>query len=190
MKEVWDSLMEALNRPATFKMSILWTLLFSFLTYLLGVFTGWYRKNLFQFRYILRKILNILSRKKYIILWNDDNTSVSKNLKALLERRAPGFKYRILSEPDKLLGFPLTPKNVHIIFLIVSDVTKLAEVEALRELIQKRLIDYVRKGGNLFGTHDIIYRRCRNTSLQIAYGCETTNFKRLSKPIKVRVMEN
>ncbi|MDC6361647.1 MULTISPECIES: hypothetical protein [Flavobacteriaceae] len=187
MREQWEGLKEMLNSPATFIMSITWTLLFSLLTYFLGVFTGWYRKNIFLFRYTLRRIWNIIPHKKYVILWNDDNESVSENIKTLLGSRAPGFKYRIISEPDKLLGFPLAPKHVHIIFLIVSDVTKLAEVEKVRELIQKRLIDYVRKGGNLFGTHDIIYKRCRNTSLQKAYGCEISNFKRFSRPIKVKI---
>ncbi len=185
MIDFWDDLVKILNDPPKLKHAIV----LSFVGIIVGIAIGWYRKNIFFFRLLIRRFWNVFSNKKYVLIWNDDREEVSENIIELLKERLPDYKYRILSEPEKLLGFSLKPKYIHIVFLIVSDVTKLAETKSMRDLIQQRLLGYVRKGGNLFGTHDIIYRRCRNTILQGAYGCEIANFKRFSSSIEVKITE-
>ncbi len=184
MIEFWDNLVDIFNSPPKF----IYIVIFSIANFIFGVIIAWYRKNIFFLRLLWRWFWNIFDSKKYVLIWNDDREEVSEKIVNLLEKRLPNYKYRVLTEPDKILAFPLKPKYVHIVFLIVSDVTKLAETESMRILIQKRLLDYVRKGGNLFGTHDIIYRRCRNEILQEAYGCEIANFKRFSSAIKVNTV--
>jgi len=60
--------------------------------------------------------------------------------------------------------------------LTFRDVTKLASSEKGREKLQEHICAYVKKGGILVGTHDIIYRRVRNIKLESVYGCTITNF--------------
>src|SRR5690606_17082837 len=143
-------------------------------------FLGWYRRNNALHLYLWRRIKPKLSKKKFIIIWNDHDIAVSEKLVALLQKENPEYNYKCLVEPDELLNYPLLPEYVHMLIIIVSDVTKLSESEGKREKIQKKIIKYVRKGGTLFGTHDIIYRRLRNNVLQTAFGCEICNFKRVT----------
>jgi len=159
-------------------------------SFFFGYFVSWYKRNSFFILYSLRKFKALFIRKKYILIWNDHNIDTSENIITMLKDRNPNYRYRCLKEPEKLLNYPLFPQNVHLVILIVSDVTKLSETEKKRDQIQLKLLKYVRKGGTLFGTHDIIYRRCRNKALQEAFGCEVCNFQRVSEPIQVSIEES
>ncbi len=170
-----------------FDKGLLQNVLVSIIAFVFGYIISWYRRNSYVFIYNLRKMTTFLQRRKYVFFWNDHSIDTSENIIALLKELNPKIKFKALSEPEELLKFPLSPKKTNTIFLIVSDVTKLAENELKRKKIQQRIISYVRKGGTLFGTHDIIYRRCRNEVFQNAFGCEIVNFQRFSKPIDVNI---
>lgn len=149
----------------------------------LGALVMWLRKNV-RFYPLYIRILYFFSRKKYVLIWNDHNINTSEKIISKLIKQKH-IKYKALNEPEDLLKYPLYPKYIHEIILIVSDVTKLSETKQCRKEIQLMLILYVRKGGTLLGTHDIIYRRCRNDALQNAFGCKLDNFQRENKPIEV-----
>jgi len=164
----------------------------TFTAFVIGYFVSWIKRN----GYFVRKIFNyylfierFLTRKRIILIWNDHDDKLSDYIGETLKKRTLGFKYKTMKSPDIILKYPLSPKIIHMIILIVSDVTKLSEKESRRDKIQDALLKYVIEGGTLFGTHDLIYRRCRNEKLQAAYGCEITNFKRFSQPIKVVINE-
>ncbi len=128
------------------------------------------------------------TRKKYVLVWNDHNIETSEKIISHLPK-IKYLKYIAMNEPENLLRYNLKPRYIHEIILIDSDVTKFSETIKCRKEIQLKLIKYVRKGGLLLGTHDIIYRRCRNDSLQDAFGCKLTTFQRESKPIDVILNE-
>jgi hypothetical protein len=153
-------------------------------TFLLGWFVGFISRNVYLFAKLYNSRL-FLTRKKLILIWNDHDINLSHNINGALKTRGPSFKYKEMKSPDFILRYPLSPQIIHMVILIVSDVTKLSDEESRRDKIQEVLINYVRKGGTLFGTHDLIYKRCRNVKLEEAYGCKITNFKRVSHPIDV-----
>lgn len=157
-------------------------LIFSIAGYIAGIkYKGYY---IFP---ILRRIKMFFIRKKYILIWNDHNIETSEKFTALLKTQCPKYRYKELKTAEYLLRYPLSIKSVHMIILIVTDVTKLSEIENRREKIQVELRNYVREGGILFGTHDLIYRRCRNQHLQELFGCEICNFQRVHDPVSVRI---
>jgi len=162
----------------------------TFMAFILGYFISWSKKKIRFFTIILKRIYLFLLRKKYIIIWNDHHIEISKKIINCLYDKGISYKLIAIKEPDALLMYPLTPKCVHEIIFMVTDVTKLSELESKRILIQERILSYVEEGGILFGTHDLIYRRCRNNILQKAYGCEIYDFTRLTEPIKAQMIEN
>lgn len=170
-----------------FDKGLLQNVLVSIIAFVFGYIVSWYRRNSYVIIYNLRKMTAFLQRRQYVFFWNDHSIDTSENIIAFLKEHNPKIKFKALSEPEDLLKFPLSPKKINTIFLIVSDVTKLAETELKRKQIQQRIISYVRKGGTFFGTHDIIYRRCRNEVFQNAFGCEIVNFQRFSEPIDVNI---
>lgn len=180
----WDTVKDFFDKG-------LWqNVIVSVTSFLFGYFTSWYKRNNFFILYSLRKFKSIFISRKYILIWNDHSIDTSENIISMLKEKNPSYRYRCLSEPEKLLNYPLYPEKVHMIIVIISDVTKLSETEAKRNQIQLKLLTYIRKGGTLFGTHDLIYRRCRNKSLQDAFGCEICNFQRVSQPIQVAIVES
>ncbi|MGY3213953.1 hypothetical protein [Mucilaginibacter sp. HD30] len=157
-------------------------LIFSIAGYISGLkFHGYYVFPL------LRRIKYFFFRQKYILIWNDDSVETSQNITALLKLQCPQYRYKELTTAEHLLRYPLKTKQVHMVILIVTDVTKLSEIEKRRERIQVKLGDYVRAGGTLFGTHDLIYRRCRNEHLQELFGCEICHFQRVHVPVSVKI---
>ncbi len=140
------------------------------------------KSSLFAF---VRKIYSALTREKYILIWIDDRGE-EYGYKLCKELRKSGVEdlLRSLKSPRDLLNYPLSPKRVKTLILIVTDVTKLSGNNKLRELIQKRIINYVKKGGGLVGTHDLIYRRVRNTQLEKLFGCQINSFKGVDWPLK------
>ncbi len=159
------------------------------LAFLSGYFVSWYKRNTFFLAAYLRIIQFVLTGKKYILIWNDHKIDVSDKISQLLKDKNIKHRFVSIVEPDQLLKYPLSKKYVHEIILIVTDVTKLSESEKKRKQIQLKIINYVRNGGTLFGTHDLIYRRCRNKALQGAFGCETNNFLRVQEPVAAEVID-
>jgi len=159
-------------------------LLLNLLGFIGGYFISWYRRNSFHLVAILRFLKSLIIRRKYILIWNDNHLSTSEKIAKHLKKKGITERIVCLNAPYELLKFPLRPSAIKMIILIVSDVTKLAASEQLSNQIEQKLVDYVCDGGTLFGTHDIIYRRCRNLMLQQAYSCEINNFQRFEAPIK------
>jgi hypothetical protein len=157
--------------------------LFFFVLGLLGSNISWFRQTRLSFFIILhfKKIPILIFRKKYILVWNDHNIDLSKKIIHLLQDKCPNYRFVAMKEPNELLKYPLKAKYIHEIILMVTDVTKLAELENKRNLLQEKLRTYVVKGGMLFGTHDLIYRRCRNKILQDVFGCEIHKFVRINE---------
>lgn len=172
-----------------------WDMATGILTRLIWVLVGgliiWTRRNVYFYMITKRKLYHFFTGKKYIIIWNDDSPEISQRIKTQLDKRKiPGrYKYKIIKSPDALLYFPSSPRQVHLVLLIVTDVTKLDENQKRRDEIETKLIDYVSAGGVLVGTHDIIYRRCRNVQLQKSFGCVLTKFQTAANPIKVKLVD-
>lgn len=158
------------------------------IAFLLGYFISWYKRNTFFVAVHLRRLKYFFTRTKYILIWNDHKIDLSEKIAELLKDKGVKYKFNFLAEPDELLKYPLNPKYIQALILIVTDVTKLSEGEPKRNRIQLKIVKYVRKGGTLFGTHDLIYRRCRNKTLQEAFGCETSNFLRVQNPVDAEVI--
>lgn len=135
----------------------------------------------------LRYLKVLLTRRKYVLIWNDDSIHISEKIADLIKSECPKFRYKELKTADELLRYPINPKTIKMVILIVTDVTKLSEIEKRRKRMQMQLSRFVREGGTLFGTHDLIYRRCRNRHLQHLFGCEVCNFQRVKEPIKVMI---
>lgn len=132
----------------------------------------------------VREIYSVLSGKKYILLWNDADISYSVKLCDELREKGVNDLLKSLESPKDILNYPLSPKRVKALILIVSDVTKLSDNKKLRELIESKIHSYITKGGGVVGTHDIIYRRVRNEILEDDFGGKILTFKRIEKPIK------
>lgn len=150
----------------------------------ISIFTwlGWNAKSLLLTS--VRSIYCVLSRKKYILLWNDDDIRYSDNLCDKLRGKGMNALLKSLESPKDVLNYPLKPSCVKALILIVTDVTKFSDNKKLRELIESKSHSYIVKGGGLVGTHDLIYRRVRNGQLQKDFGGNLNTFKRMEKPVK------
>lgn len=119
-----------------------------------------------------------VDRIKHILAWGDfDNAIIEK----LINRLDLGDKYyiEVLVEPLELLSKNLN--HIDSIILMVTDVTKLSNYDFALQRLNKILVSYVKDGGRLICTHDVIYRRTRNEMLQEMYGCQITNFIKQSE---------
>ncbi|MGN1433511.1 MAG: toll/interleukin-1 receptor domain-containing protein [Ruminococcus sp.] len=115
----------------------------------------------------------IEKRLKHILAWGDFDHAV---LEKIIKRLELGNEYYIenLVEPLELLSKNMD--NIDSVILMITDVTKLSNYEFALKRINKLLVKYVKNGGRLICTHDVIYRRTRNELLQEMYGCKITNF--------------
>lgn len=112
--------------------------------------------------------------KKAVLLWADfNNVILDKIIKRLNINDECSFEE--LDDPLNILSRDLS--EVDAIVLIVTDCTKFSNNELAIRRINQTLEDYVRQGGKLICTHDVIYRRTRNDLLQEMYGCKITHFK-------------
>ena len=151
-----------------------------------GILIFWVRRNLYFYLITKRKIITFFSKRKYLLIWNDHDIALSKRITQHLQTKGiDNYRIKHLRKPEDILYYPPSPKYVHAIIIIVTDVTKLSENEKIRIKIQTRLNKYVSAGGTLFGTHDLIYKRCRNEELQEMYGCQVKYFQRSINPIQV-----
>lgn len=112
--------------------------------------------------------------KKHILLWGDFGANI---LNRIVKRLGMPDEYymEILTEPIELLSKNLA--LIDSIVLIDTDVTKLASTDFALERINQALEKYVLDGGKLIATHDIIYRRTRNETLQKMFGCCISHFQ-------------
>jgi glycerophosphoryl diester phosphodiesterase len=130
-----------------------------------------------------RRLRSALIGTKYVLVWNDDTPELSAGLVHQLADLHPTRSFRILATPSDILEYPLTPQCVEGIVLIDCDVTSLAETAASRQRVEQALERYLVRGGGIVGTHDLIYRRTRATTLQRLFGCQINWFVRQDTPV-------
>jgi len=143
-------------------------------------------------RLVIAPVLRVF-RGKLILVYSDagsddDDTeggdnSVAETI-ALALKRAPNLASRqvkTVGNADWLLRWPLLPWLVDGVLVLVCDVTRLSNHSERRDKIQRRLINYVGKGGLLITGHDIPYRRLKNSRLQSVIGFQSTQFARVAK---------
>lgn len=114
---------------------------------------------------------------KHVLIWGDFDDGILEKIVLKLDL-ASQYYIEILDEPVEILSKCMD--NIDSIIFIVTDVTKLSNNEYTLERINQTLVNYVRKGGKLVCTHDIIYRRTRNVRLQMMFGCTITEFRHSS----------
>ncbi|WP_455628410.1 hypothetical protein [Parabacteroides chinchillae] len=166
------------------------TATFSLIIYIVSSIISFGKSKPYLLSSNIRKLLFFILKKKYVIIWNDHNIELSHKIASNLKKRGIKCKFRCIENTIDLKKYPLTPHYIQLILLIDTDVTKLSENESEREHLQLLLLFYVRKGGILLGSHDIIYRRCRHSLLQSAFGCMTNNFERFKKSIDVELVND
>jgi glycerophosphoryl diester phosphodiesterase len=132
---------------------------------------------------ISRLILSTALRKKYVLIWNDDDVALSSKIGRILKKHFSRCIFKSLKSPEQVLNYNLRPTLVKAVILIDSDVTKLSENVTRRNKIQRALVKYLERGGGIVATHDTIYRRTRNDELERVFGCQLTDFARSDKPI-------
>jgi glycerophosphoryl diester phosphodiesterase len=125
----------------------------------------------------------ILTRRRVILLWVDAEHSIAPFTTALQERFLDA-EIIFLKSPRELLRYPMYPRVIQCIVLLVCDVTKLDTSDEGRLRIDRRLQTYVMRGGAIVGSHDLIYRRTRNKYLQEAFGVELKEFQRVESPVR------
>lgn len=112
--------------------------------------------------------------KKRVLLWADfNNVVLDKIVKRL--KMDDEYSFEELDDPINIMSMDLT--KIDSIVMIVTDCTKFSNIELAIKRINQKLVNYVRNGGRLICTHDVIYRRTRNELLQEMYGCKITHFK-------------
>jgi hypothetical protein len=121
--------------------------------------------------------------RPFVLIWNDYDRSVSVHIARALSSRLTGYRFTAVDITGQILHYRLRPWCVAAIILIDTDVTKFSDKEKTREQIEDNLMTYLEHGGGLVGTHDINYRRVRNKRLQLAFGCEVSDFVRLDVPV-------
>ena len=111
--------------------------------------------------------------QKRVLIWADfNNVVLDKIIKRL---QLEEYHFEELTDPLELLSKDL--EEIDSIILIVTDTTKFSHNDLAVKRINQALIEYVRVGGRLICTHDVIYRRTRNELLQEMYGCKITHFR-------------
>lgn len=112
--------------------------------------------------------------KKEVLMWADFNNVVLDKIIKRLQLNEE-YHFEELIDPMNILSRDLG--DIDTIVFIVTDCTKFSNNDPTIERINQTLVDYVRKGGRLVCTHDVIYRRTRNELLQEMYGCKITHFR-------------
>lgn len=111
---------------------------------------------------------------KEILVWADFSNVV---LDKIIKRLNLGENYHIRELDDPLNILSENLNEIYAIIFIVTDCTKFSNNDLAIKRINQVATDYVRRGGKLICTHDVIYRRTRNELLQEMYGCKITHFK-------------
>lgn len=122
---------------------------------------------------------------KKVLFWGDFTKAfTSKRLIDALTENEDEYCFEVLSDPELLAKKDLS--EYYSVILMITDVTKLSVKEKEREYINIKLDDYVSSGGRLIATHDALYRRCRNQTLQEMYGYKIFNFQRRESGVTYR----
>jgi glycerophosphoryl diester phosphodiesterase len=132
---------------------------------------------------VYHALWQILTGRRFILLWIDASQVVVERLAIQLQPHLRDASIRILRSPAGLMRYPMRPRFTEAIVLIITDVSKLATEDKVRDRLQERLETYLLRGGALIGAHDIIYRRSRNERLQHTFGCSVTQFMRMDEPV-------
>ena len=113
---------------------------------------------------------------RHVLFWSDFENAILDKIISRLDL-GDGYYAEELSEPLEILSKNLS--DIDTIVLIVTDVTKFSNNDTAIRRINEALVGFVRDGGRLVCTHDVIYRRTRNDPLQQMYGCQITNFRQM-----------
>ena len=132
--------------------------------------------NYFAVIRVFRAINVLITGKKYVLIWIDERVETGKIMEDYFYDKDDRFHYRELNEATKILRYPRGSRFTEVIILINTDVTKFSSNDKIREKVQDYLCKFTNNGGLLVGTHDIIYRRVRNTLLEGLFGCTITEF--------------
>ncbi|MDO4585483.1 MAG: hypothetical protein Q4D62_15470 [Planctomycetia bacterium] len=155
-----------------------------------GGFEKW--PSLFRFfNFFQMQCWRYLGKSEVVFLWCDDLDTKRNWLHSLrrknIVRGHRKTKYVLLSEPKKILQYPLPVKQVPCIIFLDSDVTKFAMSPKQRDAIEAHIKRYVTNGGVFFSSHDVLYRRVHNQDFCREVGYEINVFIRVQSPIKYQI---
>jgi hypothetical protein len=138
----------------------------------------WFRDGIFLWLgAAYRWIYSVVTGKQFVLVWIDDDISVSRKLiRRLHDQEDSRLSFRAIKRPESVLYYPQSQKRTVGIILLDTDVSKLADEPRTARLIEARLRAFVDGGGGLIGGHDLIYRRVRNSELQLVFGCQIVHF--------------
>lgn len=144
-----------------------------------------YRNAHVELQRMWRGIRSASTRKRYVLVWIDADPAYAEGLFRTIEEEEGQERneFRFLIQARDLLSYPLRQKRTRAVILIDTDVSKLADDPDVAKCIGLRLHDYVRDGGGLIGSHDVIYRRVRSEPLQDVFDYATTAFHRCDQPV-------
>lgn len=116
-----------------------------------------------------------------VLYWADFKKSYSRHLIKKMQERDERLEFRVLDHIIDLLSPDLDIFDYSIVMIQVTDVTKFSASEDERNKIGELLDEFVDEGNKLIVSHDVIYRRTRNETLQEMYHYKINNFGRESK---------
>ena len=112
-----------------------------------------------------------------ILYWADFKKSYSRHLIRKLQEIDPSLEFKILDNITDILH-DVDVFDYQTVLIQVTDVSKFSASEDERNRIGETLEDYVDSGNKLIVSHDVIYRRTRNETLQEMYHYKINNFAR------------
>lgn len=119
------------------------------------------------------------SGSRRILFWSDLNENDNTGLLAQLETMVDSsVHFENLKDPLDILRSLQRDDPPDTIVLVDTDVTKLVSNAKALDRLNEELSSFVRDGGRLVCTHDLIYRRTKNAKLQDLFGCKVTRFDR------------
>lgn len=150
---------------------------------LLNIMT-WYKK---QFGTVEdEKVIESENTHGNILIWGDIGFHYINNLIKKISRIIACANLNFIHVKKSEDFIKLDLEEYRSIILINTEVTKLSANDAVRNEINEALFQYVKNGGRLIGTHDVVYNRTRNTKLQEAFGIKTNNYERKEKNIYIK----
>lgn len=115
-----------------------------------------------------------------VLWWADFKRSYSNRIIEKLKELCPNYEFDVIEAIWNINNEEYALKNYDIVILQSTDVTKFSAEESEREKIGEYLDDFVDDGKKLIVSHDVIYRRTRNTHLQEMFNYRINNFERLN----------
>ena len=124
---------------------------------------------------------------KHMLLWGDFDIAILEKIVKKLQLPSE-YYIDILGDAVELLSKNLG--EIETIILIITDCTKLSNNPYALQRINETLVEYVRQGGRLICTHDVIYRRTRNEALQEMFGCKIVEFHQAEAVTYIKNKDN